>query len=140
MEVLPMTNSRNKWISGTVVIAMLTAQLGTGAPLAQAASKPASATETPIEHVIVLIGENRSFDHTFATYEPRNGQSIANLLSKKIIDRNGRPAPNFAVSRQFLVNTPLPSSYFIDVPTGKKTPYTPFLPPPDLGGAPNHAI
>jgi phospholipase C len=131
---------RNKWLAGIVVTAMLTAQLGIGVPPIQAASNPASATETPIEHVIVLIGENRSFDHTFATYEPRNGQSIANLLSEKIIDRNGRPAPNFVVSKQFLVNTPLPSSYFINVPAGKKTPYTPFLPPPNLGGAPNHAI
>ena len=107
-----MTNSRKKWIAGIVVTTMLTAQLGIGATLAQAASRPASTTETPIKHVIVLIGENRSFDHTFATYEPRNGQSIANLLSKKIIDRNGHPAPNFATSKQSLVNTPLPSSYF----------------------------
>jgi len=30
-------------------------------------------TETPIEHLIVIIGENRSFDHTFATYKPKHG-------------------------------------------------------------------
>src|SRR5215472_4750015 len=140
MEVLSMTNSSSKWVAGIVVTAMLTAQFGIGALPTQAASNPPSATETPIEHVIVLIGENRSFDHTFATYQPRNGQSIANLLAKGIIDRNGRPGPNFVQSRQFLVNTPLPSSYFISVPPGNKTPYAPFLPPPDLGGAPNHAI
>ena len=28
-------------------------------------------TATPIKHVIVLIGENRTFDHVFATYVPR---------------------------------------------------------------------
>ena len=27
-------------------------------------------TTSPIKHVIVIIGENRSFDHVFATYEP----------------------------------------------------------------------
>ena len=28
-------------------------------------------TATPIKHVIVLIGENRTFDHLFATYTPK---------------------------------------------------------------------
>jgi phospholipase C len=32
-------------------------------------------TATPIKHVIVLIGENRTFDHVFATYVPRGGDS-----------------------------------------------------------------
>jgi phospholipase C len=32
-------------------------------------------TQTPIKHVIVIIGENRSFDHVFATYVPPPGQS-----------------------------------------------------------------
>ncbi len=27
-------------------------------------------TATPIKHVIIIIGENRSFDHVFATYVP----------------------------------------------------------------------
>ena len=26
-------------------------------------------TTTPIKHVIVIIGENRTFDHVFATYQ-----------------------------------------------------------------------
>jgi len=38
-------------------------------------------TETPIKHVIVIIGENRTFDHLFATYKPKDGQSVDNLLS-----------------------------------------------------------
>ena len=28
-------------------------------------------TRTPIKHVILIIGENRTFDHLFATYQPR---------------------------------------------------------------------
>ena len=39
-----------------------------------------SATTTPIKHVIVIIGENRSFDHIFATYEPVR-QRRDNLVS-----------------------------------------------------------
>src|ERR1700748_1120978 len=31
-------------------------------------------TNTPIQHVIVIIGENRTFDHIFATYQPRHGE------------------------------------------------------------------
>ena len=34
------------------------------------ASSADSRTRTPIKHVIVIIGENRTFDHLFATYKP----------------------------------------------------------------------
>ncbi len=27
-------------------------------------------TASPIKHVIIIVGENRSFDHLFATYVP----------------------------------------------------------------------
>src|SRR6516164_4014088 len=40
-------------------------------------------TKTPIKHVIILIGENRTFDNIYATYEPRHDE-VANLLSKGI--------------------------------------------------------
>jgi hypothetical protein len=39
------------------------------------------ATRTPIKHIIVLIGENRTFDHIYGTYEAKHGQSVSNLLS-----------------------------------------------------------
>src|ERR1700739_2085514 len=39
-------------------------------------------TSSPIKHVIVIVGENRSFDHVFATYQPKKGESVDNLLSK----------------------------------------------------------
>jgi phospholipase C len=96
-------------------------------------------TLTPIKHVIVLIGENRTFDHVFATYKPKHGGSVSNLLSKNIINAEGLPGSNAAEATQFKVNTPLPMHYFMG--TGfTKTAYSPFLPTPDLGGAPNHAI
>src|SRR5580658_4598817 len=61
-------------------------------------------TATPIKHVIVIIGENRSFDHVFATYLPRHGQSIHNLLSEGIIqldaNKNAMPGANFRKAEQ----------------------------------------
>src|ERR1700745_1215094 len=59
------------------------------------------ATRTPIKHVIVIYGENRSFDHLFATYRPRHGQSVRNLLSEKIIAELGNPGPNASKATQY---------------------------------------
>jgi len=33
-------------------------------------------TATPIKHLIIIIGENRSFDHVFATYITRRSSAI----------------------------------------------------------------
>src|SRR5579862_7758656 len=75
-------------------------QFSLGGPLANAQENPESAfTRTPIKHVIVIIGENRSFDHVFATYVPKSGQTVNNLLSEGIIKldakKNAIPGPNF---------------------------------------------
>jgi phospholipase C len=50
---------------------------------------------TPIQHVIVVVGENHTFDNLFGTYRPRRGQKIDNLLSKGIVNADGTPGPNF---------------------------------------------
>ena len=91
-------------------------------------------TATPIKHVIVVIGENRSFDHIYGTYVPKSGDSILNLLSEGIVGADGSPGPNFAAAKQF--TTSGQTSYFIGVDTSNKTAYT-TLPAPTLGGAPN---
>ena len=57
-------------------------------------------TTTPIKHVIVIIGENHSFDNVFATYQPPGRQKIWNLLSEGIVTKNGTPGPNFRLARQ----------------------------------------
>src|SRR5262249_46805019 len=88
-------------------------------------------TATPIKHVIVVIAENRSFDHIFGVYKPRNGQSIDNLLSRGIIKEDGTPGPNFPTAAQFTV--PPQPKYFIGAPDSSKTAYV-TLPPPDLNG------
>ena len=100
-------------------------------------------TDTPIKHVIVLIGENRTFDHIFATYQPKRGQSVANLLSNGVILPKGVPGPNFARSRQFQIKQPYPSKYFIDAfATAGKVPYqqspgTPIFPSPNTAYVPS---
>jgi phospholipase C len=91
-------------------------------------------TETPIKHVIVVIGENRTFDHVFGTYVPNPSQSILNLLSEGTIHANGSSGQNFAAARQF--TTGPQTSYYIGVTSPQKTAYS-VLPAPTLGGAPN---
>jgi acid phosphatase len=88
-------------------------------------------TESPIEHVIVVIPENRSFDHTYATYQPKHGQTVSNLLAKGIVRADGTPGPNFGLGAQFTV--PPQTSFYIAAPA--KTPYA-VLPAPDTNGAP----
>jgi phospholipase C len=89
-------------------------------------------TRTPIKHLIVIIGENRSFDHIFGLYRPPRGQTIWNLLSRGIVKEDGTPGPNFARSGQFHVGPQ--SSYYIGA--ADKTRYA-TLPPPQLNGTPN---
>src|SRR5208282_631302 len=82
---------------GLVSVALI--QFSVGAPMADAQSDPSKNTTSPIKHVIVIIGENRSFDHVFATYVPKPGQTINNLLSEGIVkldaNKNAIPGPNF---------------------------------------------
>ncbi|HET7594154.1 MAG TPA: hypothetical protein VFK49_01810, partial [Stellaceae bacterium] len=53
--------------------------------LASGAAAAPERTATPIEHLIVVVGENLSFDNLFATFRPAPGQSVANLLSKGVV-------------------------------------------------------
>jgi phospholipase C len=77
-------------------------------------------TTTPIRHVIVIMGENRTFDHVFATYRRRPGEFVDNLLSKGIINLDGSPGPNYARAQQFAAQ----DTTFFAISPGNKTPYT----------------
>lgn len=57
-------------------------------------------TQTPIKHLIVIVGENHTFDNLFATYKAPAGQYIANLLSKGIVNADGTPGLNFSFAAQ----------------------------------------
>jgi phospholipase C len=86
-------------------------------------------TTSPIKHVIIIVGENRSFDHLFATYVPKSGQTVDNLLSKHIINADGTPGPNFSYSLQFSAED---TDKFQESPQSKSVYET--LPPPLTGG------
>jgi phospholipase C len=100
-------------------------------------SPRSAATASPIKHVIIIVGENRSFDHIFATYQPkRHSEKVLNLLSQGIVKADGTPGPNFAKAHQFqLMSAPNAGKFFISAGVSSKTLYT-TLPPPDIGGVP----
>jgi acid phosphatase len=52
-------------------------------------------TRTPIKHLIVVVGENISFDALFGGYVAPRGQTVLNLLSQRIIRPDGTPGPNY---------------------------------------------
>ncbi len=87
-------------------------------------------TTTPIKHVIVIYGENRSFDHLFATYSPKSGETVNNLLSEGIVNADGTPGPNFSKAAQYQAKD---TSTFAIAPT-KTEPYS-VLPPLNASGA-----
>src|SRR5271170_7005665 len=70
-------------------------------------------TTTPIKHVIVIIGENRSFDHVFATYVPKRGQLVWNLLSEGIVNADGTPGPNFSKAAQSAATDQAPDTFLL---------------------------
>jgi acid phosphatase len=91
-------------VAGITALAMSAAISVPGAAAAAAVreARPPGlgSTTTPIKHVIVIIGENHSFDNLFATYQPPGHQQIRNLLSEGIVTKNGTPGPNYAKAEQ----------------------------------------
>jgi acid phosphatase len=59
------------------------------------------AARTPIRHLIIVVGENHSFDNLFGVYQPRPGQSVRNLLSEGIVKADGTEGPNFKRAEQW---------------------------------------
>lgn len=110
-----------------------TALLSLAAPASAKDDDDHGATRTPIKHVIYIIGENRSFDNVYATYRPRRGETIFNLLSEGIVNADGTPGPHFARGTQFQVTVPEASGKFFLSPT-QKTPYA-RLPVPTIMSA-----
>jgi phospholipase C len=108
-------------------IAVAAICIGQMAPMRSARAD--AATRTPIKHLIIILGENRSFDHVFATYRPKAGETIANLLSKGIVKADGTPGPHYGDALQ--VQATDTKTYELS-PT-KTGPYT-ILPPAVAGG------
>jgi phospholipase C len=123
---------------GAVVTAAILSLVGAEPSSAQQAAPDAAGpygpngrggiTSTPIKHAIVIIGENRSFDHVYATYAPKSGETVWNLLSEGIVKADGSPGPNYSKFKQSNANNY--HSYLLAPPS---TPYT-TLPAAHAGG------
>jgi phospholipase C len=123
----------------TAVVGITIVQFSLGGPLAGSLeAHEKEHTKTPIKHVIVLIGENRTFDHLFATYVPKSRDSVSNLLSKGIINADGTPGKHFSKAAQFQAVAPFNSKFFISLDPDQKAPYD-TLPEPTLNFSPSPA-
>jgi phospholipase C len=112
-------------------VAMLTA-----APAAAEAPTAAAGdhlTRTPIKHVLLIIGENRSFDHLFGLFRPNPGQSVFNLVSQQILNADGSPGANFAQARQWQAG----ATGLYSIHPAKTVPFA-TLPPPGTDNAPTN--
>ncbi|MFM0742194.1 alkaline phosphatase family protein [Paraburkholderia xenovorans] len=103
-------------------------QSNTSGPTTAAVFTP----KTPIQHVIVIIGENHSFDNVFATYQPRTGQSVWNLLSQQIVTQSGAPGANFGHANQAAATDTSADAFLLSPP--QSTFSGSVLPPPLQGG------
>lgn len=116
---------------GAALLAVLQVFAGITPPALAQENSSIVKTRTPIKHVIIIIGENRTFDHVFATYKPVRGEKVDNLLSKGIITDEGTPGPNYSLARQYSAVDTHADKYQIS-PTDKSS-YTK-LPTPLAGG------
>jgi phospholipase C len=122
------------------VIGLALFQFTVGGPLAssiqagQDEDKNEQHTSSPIKHVIVIVGENRSFDHVFATYQPRPGEFVWNLLSEEIINADGTPGRNFSKAQQLAATDQAPNAFLLN-PVKTQFPQN-FLPTALAGGPP----
>jgi phospholipase C len=121
----------------TGLVAVSVFQFAVGNSFAAGASpaqKPSrdNDTATPIKHVIVIVGENRSFDHVFATYVPKKGEKVMNLLSEGIIKADGTPGKNFSKAAQLSATDTSSDGYLLGPATNTFTGSV--LPAPLVGG------
>jgi phospholipase C len=125
---------RNRLLTCVSIVAISTNALAPAALAVPPTAGRDQDTATPIKHVIVIYGENRSFDHLFATYRPRDGQRIHNLLAEGIVDQFGHPGPNFGKATQYQATD---STTYSIAPTKAAAYGT--LPPPMTSSAPTAA-
>ena len=115
---------KQRWLSSVATAALIA---NVAMPITYAKADD-NATVSPIKHVIIIIGENRSFDHVFATYKPVSGDKVLNLLSEGIVKADGSPGPNYGAALQYSAQDY--NKYKLNPP---KTPYV-VLPPALVGG------
>ena len=125
---------RNCSVVTATILTLVGAQTGLAQTAATSSGTPFGpnshdlVTHTPIKHVIIIIGENWTFDSLFATYVSKSGDAVWNLLSEKIVNPDGSPGINYSNTQQSSASGF--HTYQLDPP---KTPYL-ILPPAIVGG------
>ena len=66
--------------NAALAVALFSLVVNPIAPLALYAEGGKSASTSPIQHVIIILGENRTFDHIFATYVPNPTFAVADVF------------------------------------------------------------
>jgi acid phosphatase len=122
------------------VVVSIPATGATSAPVSTVAAASLAAlgagpTTTAIQNVIVVIGENQTFDAVFGAYQAPASQAVKNLLSQGIINADGTPGPNFALALQ---NQGVAQSTYTINPTRGAAYAT--LPQPELIGVLNSQL
>jgi phospholipase C len=123
------------WRTSRTVLAITALMQNCLTPSAQAAKPSDSNTVTPIKHVIVIVGENRTFDHLFGTYQPVAGETVNNLLSQGIVTGDGAQGLNYARAHQYSADVTGHTSFELSPAAGKALYAT--LPAPLNGGPSN---
>ncbi len=124
-----MLTLRRRWARGLATLAVVASGCVCAAQPPRPAPTRSAATATPIEHLIVIVGENQTFDGLFATYVPKSGAKVRNLLSQGIVNANGSPGPYYALAVQQRAQ---PAPYY-SLQLARKGAYE-HLPQPRLAG------
>jgi phospholipase C len=122
---------RNARFALSLIALMQFSFLGPFASRAQAHDKKQHGERSPVKHLIIIVGENRTFDHVFATYKAKHGQRVDNLLSKGIVKEDGTPGPNYWIAHQYFSDVTGSSTF--ELSPKNKTLYA-ALPAPLNGG------
>ena len=113
----------------------LKATVAAAAILVMSLAAQAASTKTPIKHLIVVIGENVTFDTLFGTYVAPAGQRVLNLASQGIVELDGTPGPHYLRAVQSTAQVD-DGRYTLHP---QRTGHFPKLPQPSLNGAFNPA-
>ena len=137
---VPDPDTKKRLLGSVMCVSLVAVSLMLSTPVSYAQNQDGNSqgggeTASPIKHVIIIVGENRSFDHLFATYLPKNdNESVKNLLSEGIINADGTPGPNFSKAHQYqIVSAPNGGKFFSSADMSVKQLYG-TLPAPDVNG------
>src|SRR5215469_8340838 len=118
MSKMHQESKSTSWL--TIAVASAIASMGAlGTGPAHADDGGGGGTATQINHVIVVVGENHTYDNVYGGYVPQHGQTVWNLLSEGIINSDGSPGPHFSDATQNNANdtTVTPGTYSPTPPT-----------------------